>query len=115
MFPCEGRWHEAGVVAEAARFTARIRRPTGIGGSYASADDDDLVLDTVARVDHSAALLLRLYEGRGARGTARVRLAPFGRARLVNALEDELGEARLEDGALVFDYLPHQVLTVLLD
>jgi alpha-mannosidase len=74
----------------------------------------DLVLDTIKRAERSDDLVLRLYEPFGGRGIARVLLrAPFGEARLANALEDELGEVTLEDGRLVLPYRPHEVLTVL--
>jgi hypothetical protein len=60
--------------------------------------------------------VLRLYEAHGGRGTARVQLrdAPR-RARLANALEDPLDEVQLDGRALVLPYLPHQVLTVLVE
>ena len=116
LFPHAGGWRDGGVVAEAARFNAPFRLTTGVGPSFASVDGDDLVLATVARAERSDATLLRFYEAHGARGTARVRLArTYARARLVDALEDELGDARLEGDELVVDYRPHQVLTVLLD
>jgi hypothetical protein len=41
--------------------------------------------------------------------------APFRHARLANALEEELGDVEIEDGAIVLPYRPHQVITVMLD
>ncbi len=115
LFPHEGGWREAGVVAEAVRFNAPLRWTHGIGdGSFACVDDPNLVLDTVKRGERSDDLVLRLYEAHGGRGVARMRLAPPVReARLANALEEEVGEVALENGALVLPYRPHQVLTVL--
>jgi alpha-mannosidase len=116
LYPHDGDWRDGGVVAEAACFNAPLRLTSGVGESFAHVDSGGLVLDTIGRAERSDALLLRLYEPHGGRGSARVRLArPCTRARIVNALEDELGTAPLEDGAIVLDYLPHQVITVLLD
>jgi alpha-mannosidase len=120
LLPHAGGWREAGVVAEALRFNAPLRWTAGVpDGSFASVDDPNLVLDTIKRAEDSDALVLRLYEAHGGRGVARVRLAsPASRARLANALEDELGDVEIDgtvsDGsALVVPYTPHQVLTVL--
>ncbi len=116
LYPHAGGWREAGVVAEAIRFNAPLRWTAGVGGSFASVDVDNLVLDTIKRGERSDALVLRLYEAHGGRGVARVRLArPVERARLANALEDELGEVTVEDGTLVLPYRPHEVITVLVD
>ena len=114
LYPHAGGWREGGVVAEGMRFNAPLRWTNGVGGSFASVDDPNLVLDTITRAERSDAVLLRLYEAHGARGVARVRLAqPPTRAVRANALEDELGEAEIEDGVLVLPYRPHEVITVL--
>ena len=54
-------------------------------GSFASVDDENLVLDTIKRAEDSDAIVLRLYEPHGGRGVARVRLA---RAVLVGAARE---------------------------
>ena len=74
------------------------------------------MLDTVKRGEGNDAVVLRLYEAHGARGTARVHLAAApGRAQLANALEEPLEDLVVEANAVVLPYLPHQVLTVLVD
>ena len=106
----------AASLAEAIRFNAPLRWTDGIGPSFASVDDPNLVLDTVKLAERSDQLVLRLYEAYGSRGTARVRLRnPPGRARLANALEEPLGDVQVDGDELVVPYLPHQVLTVLVD
>ena len=93
-----------------------IRWTGGVGPSFACVDDPNVVLDTVKRGERTEALVLRLYEAHGARGTARVRLAaPFGRARLADALEEPAGDVTIEGDTLVLPYLPHRVLTVLVN
>jgi len=115
LFPHAGGWREGGVVAEGRRFNAPLRWTSGLPvSSFASVDDANLVLDTIKRGERSDALVLRLYEAHGGRGTARVRLArPVLDARYANALEEETGEVAIEDGVLVVPYRPHEVITVL--
>jgi alpha-mannosidase len=116
LLPHAGGWRESGVVAEGMRFNAPLRWTAWSGdGSFASVDDPNLVLDTIKRGETSDAIVLRLYEAHGGRGTARVRVAaPFEHARTANALEEELDDVAREDGALVLPYRPHEVLTVVL-
>jgi alpha-mannosidase len=116
LLPHVGGWREAGVLAEAIRFNAPLRFADGIGQSFARCDDPNLVLDTVKRAERGDDLVLRLYEAHGARGTARVALrTPPRRARLANALEEAVGDVAVEGRELVLPYLPHQILTVLVD
>jgi alpha-mannosidase len=62
----------------------------------------------------SDALVLRLYEAHGGRGTARLRVGiPFASARLANGLEEPADPLALEDGAIVLPYRPRELLTVL--
>ena len=115
LVPHAGGWRDAGIVAEAIRFTAPLRftTPPAGPGSLASVDDPNLVLDTVKRAEDSDALVLRLYEAHGARGTARLRLArTFAEAVRANVLEDELGPLERDGDAIVLAYRPHQLLTV---
>ena len=70
------------------RRTASTRRCAWVDGasvaatqSLASVDDPNLVLDTIKRAEDSDALVLRLYEAHGARGTARLRLGVAVRVR----------------------------------
>jgi alpha-mannosidase len=116
LFPHAGGWRDAGVLAEAIRFNAPIRWTDRIGPSYASSNDANLVLDTVKRAERSEELVLRLYEAHGGRGTAKVTLrTPPRRARLANALEEPTGDVTIEGHDLVLPFLPHQVLTVLVE
>jgi alpha-mannosidase len=117
LFPHAGGWRDGGVVAEAIRFNAPLRRTDFVAESddlsFASVDDANVVLDTVKRAEDSDALVLRLYDAHGARGTARLRLgAPFASARRANALEDDAEELAVEDGAIVVPYRPHEIVTV---
>ena len=115
VMPHAGGWREAGVVAEAARFESPIRwAPAAEGRSFFAVDDPNLVLDTVKRAEDSDALVLRLYECHGARGTARLRVGvPFTAARLCNLLEDPGAELPVSDGEIELAYRPHEIISVL--
>jgi len=115
VMPHAGGWREAGVVAEAARFESPVRwAPAAEGRSFFAVDDPNLVLDTVKRAEDSDALVLRLYECHGARGTARLRVGvPFTAARLCNLLEDAGAELPVSDGEIELAYRPHEIISVL--
>jgi alpha-mannosidase len=119
IVPHAGAWQDAGVVGEARAFNAPLR--------WGSADDErtpwarvegapGLVLDTVKLAEDSGALVLRLYEAHGGRGRARVRLGvPFATARRANLLEDDLAPAEIDGDAIVVDFRPWQIVTLLVD
>jgi alpha-mannosidase len=115
LMPHRGGWREAGVVAEAARFNVPLRRGPGSADlrSFASVDDPNLVLDTIKRAEDSDALVLRLYEAHGARGTARIRLGfPFESARHASLLEDDGEPLEVAGDEIVIPYRPHEIVTV---
>ena len=73
------------------------------------------MLDTVKRAEDSDALVLRLYECHGARGTARLRVGvPLTAARRCNLLEDPGAELPISDGQIELAYRPHEIISVLL-
>ena len=115
LVPHAGGWREAGIVREGVLFNAPLRWTNfSSAGSFASVEAGELVLDTIKRAEDSDAIVLRLYEAHGGRGTARVRpAAPFTSARRVNVLEDDGDALQVEDGAIVVPYRPHEVVTVL--
>jgi alpha-mannosidase len=121
ILPHAGTWQDGGVVAAARAFNAPLRW----GGDTGAADDDatpwvsvegarGLVLDAIKLAEDSGALVLRLYEAHGGRGRARVRLGvPFDGARRSNLLEDDLGPADVDGDAVLVDFRPWQIVTLL--
>jgi alpha-mannosidase len=112
--PHAGGWREAGVVAEAACFNAKLRTTSAaVPESFAAVDDPNLVLATIKRAEDSDALVLRLYEAHGARGLARVRVGEaFSAARRANALEDDGEALAVEGDTVLIPYRPHEIITV---
>ncbi|MFW6033499.1 MAG: alpha-mannosidase [bacterium] len=119
LLPHTGDWRDGGVVAEAHRFNSPLLWVAGRAEqrSLAAVDSPDLVLDTIKLAEDGEALVLRLYEAHGARGTARIRLGvPFRTARFANLLEDPGDAAEVtDDGAITVPYLPYQICTLLVD
>jgi alpha-mannosidase len=115
VMPHAGGWQDAGVVAEAARFDhAVLFAPAPGVRSFFSVDHPALVLDTVKRAEDSGALILRLYEAHGSRGTARIASTlPFEAAMRTNLLEDDGGEALDRDGGtVVVPFRPFEVISL---
>jgi alpha-mannosidase len=116
VMPHAGGWRDAGVVGEAARFETPLRWATGAAEprSLFSVDDSNLVLDTVKRAEDSDALVVRLYEAHGARGTARLRVGlPFSDAVACNLLEDPGEPLEVDGDEIVLPYRPHEIVSVL--
>jgi alpha-mannosidase len=112
VMPHAGDWRTAGVLAEATRLNAPLRRTAAIQ-QFAAVEDPNLVLSTVKRAEDSDAIVLRFYEPYGARGTARVRVGlPFASARRANALEDDGEALQVEGDTIVIPYRPHELVTV---
>jgi alpha-mannosidase len=79
-------------------------------------DADGLVLQSVKRAEDGEALILRLYEAHGGRGTARVRLnRPVGSAQRATLLEEPLGDADIRDGAIAVSFRPWEIVTLRVD
>jgi alpha-mannosidase len=114
VFPHAGGWQAGGVVAEARRFNEPILWAPG--GPPGAAEAAGLVLDTIKRAEDSDALVLRLYEPHGARGTAQVRLAfPFTGARRSNLLEDPGEPLPVSGDTIEIPYRPFELVTILID
>jgi alpha-mannosidase len=118
LYPHQGSWQQAGVVAEARRFGVPVvwARGRSEPRSYFSCDDPNLVIDTIKKSEEGYSLVLRLYEAHGARGRARVRTElPFSRASLCDLLEREISPVPITQGMLELPYRPFQILTLKLE
>jgi alpha-mannosidase len=117
VMPHAGGWREAGVAAEARRFNSPLVWAEGGVSlpSVASVDDPNLVLDTIKLAADSDAVVIRLVEMHGGRGTARLRLGfPFASARSCNLLEDPGPQLPVAGATVEVAYRPHQVISLLL-
>jgi alpha-mannosidase len=104
LYPHTGGWQEGGVVAEALDFNAPLVGASTTLESLFSIDTTDLVLDTVKLAEREDALVLRLYEAHGARGSVT----------RANLLEDPEGEPlALRAGRIELGYRPYEIITLL--
>ncbi len=84
--------------------------------SYFSIDDPNLVIDTIKKAEDSQAIIVRLYECHGARGTAKLKTnLPFTSAKFCNLLEDDIEEINMVDGELQIQYAPFQIISLKLN
>ena len=114
VMPHVGGWQDAGVVAQARTFAEPLLWSAGTG-AFAEVDTPALVLDSIKRAEDSDALILRLYEAHGSRGTARVAVhVPFSTACRTDLLEGEGDELRVAYGAIEVPYRPWELLTIAL-
>ena len=115
VLPHGGSWQDGGVLAEATALNRLLRVASGLAaGSLAEIEGRGLVLDTVKLAESSDALVLRLYEAFGGRGTARNRLAlPFGDYRRATILEDPGHPVQRDGEAVIVPYRPFEVISLL--
>jgi alpha-mannosidase len=102
------------VVAQAFAFNTPLRAVANAPAhSVISTDDPNLVIDTIKRSEDGDAVVVRLYECHGARGTARLKVMPrCTRATFCNILEEDGDEAKLNGGTLETTYSPHQIVSI---
>ncbi len=117
LYPHTGSPQAAGVTEEALGFNVPLllaaTDATASQQSFFAVDAPALVIDTIKQSEDGSALILRLYEARGTRGTARLTTPlPFKSVKLANLLEDELGELALTEGGVELAYRPFEIITV---
>ncbi len=115
ILPHRGGWQDAGVVAQARAFAEPLIPAAG-SGAFAEVDDPALVLDSIKRAEDSDALILRLYEAHGGRGT---RAHPAGRAVLARLPDRPAGgrgrgARRVAGDAIEIAYRPWELITIAL-
>jgi alpha-mannosidase len=116
LLPHAGGWQDGGVVADGFAFNRPLLFGQGIAPAPWIAVDGGLVLDTIKLAEDSDAVVLRLYEPHGGRGTARVRPAfGFGAAHRANLLEEPLEPVPVADGAIAVRFRPFEVVSLVLE
>ena len=79
-------------------------------------DSAHVILDTVKKAEDSDAVVIRLYETHGVRGSVTLESAlPFQRAWRANLLEEKQALIALEGGRVSLDFKPFQIITVILE
>jgi alpha-mannosidase len=81
--------------------------------SYFSINDPNLVIETIKKAEDSQAIIVRLYECHGSRGSANLKTGlSFKSANLCNLLEDDAQELKINGDEIDIDYSPFQIISV---
>jgi alpha-mannosidase len=115
LAPHDGDWRAAGIVRAATTFGHPMPWVAGAAPSeaFARVDSPDLILDMIKRSEDGEALVMRLHEAHGGRGTARVRVAPgVASAVRANALEEPVARLECDPDAIVVPFGPFELITL---
>lgn len=118
LLPHSGDWRDAQVTQRAYELNAPVRvstAPARLRGSSAflELDTDHVIVETIKVAQDGDGLIIRLYECHNQRGKLQLRFArPVASAELTNMLEEALGAAEVQDGAVVLNVRPFEVKTV---
>ena len=120
LMPHSGDFRAAGVIPAAHAFNSPliVRKTKAAAGehSFLSSSNPALVIDTVKKAEDSDALIVRLYEAHGSRGSATLRLdRKFTSAHRCNLLEDDEKALSLRGHQLPISYRPHEIITIKLE
>jgi alpha-mannosidase len=117
LYPHAGTLAEAQVVRRAQEFNTPWTIVPGAvmsARSWFNVDSPHLIIDTVKKAEDSDALIVRLYECHGARGSATLATTlPFARAERVDLLEEQPEPiANASNGAVPLSFHPFEIITV---
>lgn len=124
LMPHFGPYNYAGVVSAAYALNAPLRHAwlkqgNGESGNlppFVACDDRNLVVESVKKAEDGQAIIIRLYECHGARGSAEVFCArPFRSAWLADLEENPDVELETVDGLVSIDYRPYEIITLRLE
>ncbi len=119
LYPHAGSWRDAGTVRESYFLNQPLRTveggAPGAAFSFASVEQENVVLETVKQAEDGHGTVLRLYESENAR-TKTVLHVPDGvtKAYSCNLLEEIEEELPVADGKISFLAKPFEIKTILL-
>ena len=116
IVPHEGSPQLAGITEAAYRFNVPLLTGKANGEdsqqNFFAIEPFAVIIDTIKKAEDSDCIILRLYEARGTRGTARLTSSlPVDCATLVNLLEDEIAPLDWQDGVNL-EFKPFEILSV---
>ncbi|MBQ6595632.1 MAG: alpha-mannosidase [Clostridia bacterium] len=121
ILPHSGDWREADTPQNAYRLNVPVLTVPGSGtrdvlGSFASVDQDNVMIEAVKQQLDGEAAIVRLYECHGARTDVTLTLGCAPRnVKLVNLLEDEIGDADVEGNVVRMTLRPYEIVTLKID
>jgi alpha-mannosidase len=118
LLPHPGDWTQAGVVEEAFALNSPLFAASGQASGPAesglvSVEGLPVALGSLKMSEDGRALVLRVYEPRGARGECALRFAHVvERFERVNLLEESEGEVEVRGGVVRLQMRPYEVVTL---
>jgi alpha-mannosidase len=108
---------EAGVIEEGYRFNSPLLIYPSLAElqsqSFFRVSGGSLVLDTVKKAEDSDAIILRIYEAHGKRGTCRLESSlPVSKAVQCNLLETDESQLPWDENGVEIPYAPFQLITL---
>ncbi len=120
LLPHVGTFQQAGVIEEGYRFNAPLlvsatsAPPTAV--SYFSVNHPSVVIDTIKKAEDSDALIVRLYEAHGTRGTVRLTSSlPVKSAAVCNLLEEGDQPLGWVNGGVDIEVTPFKLVSIKLE
>ena len=120
LLPHAGDFRTAGVIEEGYRFNvplslkATSAAPAEV--SFFSVSSPNVVIDTVKKAEDSDAVIVRMYEAHGKRGTVRLTSSlPVKSAARVNLLEEQDEKVAWTNGGADVSVTPFQIVTLKLE
>jgi alpha-mannosidase len=120
LLPHAGSFVQAGVVAEGYRFNVPLlvsaSQAQPVEASFFSVDQPAVVIDTVKKAEDSDAIIVRMYEAHGTRGTVRLSSSLAVKSAVYcNLLEEEEGALAWSNGGAEIAVTPFKLVTVKLN
>ena len=119
LYPHAEDWRRGGTVQEGYKLNLPMYAVNGGEAgkcySFASVEQNNVILETVKQAESGEGTVLRLYEAHNARTKATVKL-PEGvkAAYITNLLEEIEEELPVKDGKITFTVKPYEIMTILL-
>ena len=117
LLPHSGSFQQAGIIEEGYAFNQPLivfptnKKPSQV--SFFSTSSPHVLIETVKKAEDSDAIVVRLYEAHGTRGTVRLRSSlPIKSITCCNLLEEEDVAMQWSDGGVDFEVTPFKIVTL---
>lgn len=119
LYPHAEGWRPAGTVAEAYMLNQplAVQTKTAVRKEYsfASADRDNVVIETIKRAEDQSGTVIRMYESENAFTKAKLTVnADFHKAYICNLLEETEYEAAVNGNVVDVVLKPYEAVTVMI-
>ena len=117
VYPHLGDWKDAKVYRAAYELNYPLRTIKGRGGerSFVKVSPDNLILEALKRSEDGKGVVVRLYNVKNSKGEGEIKVwfEPTS-SKKVNILENPIGEVRLAEDSVKFDYRNYEIISIIL-